>query len=71
MHHLSSGLGFSSDAHCLQDSLGLPTRREGLPARLCLPEQGMNHGQSPQFILKAADLTHPAPHLPEASFQDS
>jgi hypothetical protein len=31
----------------------------------------MNHGQSPQFILKAADLTHPAPHLPEASFQDS
>ena len=70
MHHLSSGLGLSSDAHRLLDRLGLPTHREGLPARLGLLEQGMNHGQSPQFILKAADLTHPAPHLSKASLQD-
>ena len=70
MHHLSSRLGLSSASHCLQDASGLPAHGEGLPACLCLLEQSMNHGQSPQLILKAADLPHPAPHLPEAPLQD-
>jgi len=69
MHHLSSSLDLSSGADRLQDALGLPTHRKGLPTSLCLLEQGPDYGQGPQLTPKPTHLPHPAPDLPEAPFQ--